>query len=270
MRLIFTKGLRAWLQAAAMALGAFLGATGLGATVSGATGIILSLAAPVVAAQDAQGSLWNPVQPKDDKQTDALPASTQKLVNKVLAKADIALAANRLTLPQHNNAYDRYRAVLQIAPGNIQAKAGLLKIRDTYLKRIDQAIAQEDLQAAKQSLAILTELYPGDSSVAEARRLLRKVAPKSPKALPAVDDLTIKRFQLPASDLRQRGPHTQAMLAALAERLEQTQESILIRARTDAEGRWIYQTLNAATPTFRVRGDIAIGKPPAIELRAPL
>jgi hypothetical protein len=40
----------------------------------------------------------------------------------------------------------------------------------------------------------------------------------------------------------------------------------LIIARTDNEGRWIYQKMREVDPEFRVRGDIKLGSPPRVVL----
>ena len=43
----------------------------------------------------------------------------------LLAGAEKALSADRLMSPQHDNAYDRYRAVLLLRPDDTQAISGL-------------------------------------------------------------------------------------------------------------------------------------------------
>jgi hypothetical protein len=40
----------------------------------------------------------------------------------------------------------------------------------------------------------------------------------------------------------------------------------MIIARTDVEGRWIYQKMRDAVPGYRVRGDIKLGNPPRVQL----
>ena len=41
---------------------------------------------------------------------------------------------------------------------------------------------------------------------------------------------------------------------------------VIIRARNDAEGRWIYQQLAAAAGDKRIRAELTIGAPPAVDL----
>ncbi len=44
----------------------------------------------------------------------------------------------------------------------------------------------------------------------------------------------------------------------------------MIYARSDREGRWIYQTLQQAAADYRVRGDIRISRVPAVVIMEPL
>lgn len=60
------------------------------------------------------------------------------------------------------------------------------------------------------------------------------------------------------------------MLEQLARRVSQSDESIMIYARNDAEGRWIYKTMKDAVGDYRIRGDIRISRQPALELLSPM
>lgn len=62
-----------------------------------------------------------------DADAAALPA-----LGNMLEQAERALAANRLTLPKGDNAYDYYRSVLARDPGNAQAMRGLHQIVGRY------------------------------------------------------------------------------------------------------------------------------------------
>ncbi len=59
-------------------------------------------------------------------------------------------------------------------------------------------------------------------------------------------------------------------LAALASRVQESKEYVLIYARNDAEGRWVYQQMREASEDYRLRGNIKRHKKPRIVLDAPL
>ena len=82
-------------------------------------------------------------------------ASLDGVINELLNKADQDLAADRLTTPVHNNAYDRYRAVLLLDQGNQRASLGIRAIAERYvaisrihLKRGQFSQARRRLQQA--------------------------------------------------------------------------------------------------------------------------
>ena len=52
-----------------------------------------------------------------------------------------------------------------------------------------------------------------------------------------------------------------ARIAEIANKVKQTNGLAMIVARTDVEGRWIYQKMREAVPGYRVRGDIKLGSP---------
>jgi hypothetical protein len=63
--------------------------------------------------------------------------------------ADRALAANRLTTPADDNAYDHYRQVLDLDPDHAEAHAGLKRIADRYAAIARRALAANKLSSAR-------------------------------------------------------------------------------------------------------------------------
>lgn len=198
---------------------------------------------------------------------EANAAGAKQLIDIVLAKADEAFLAERYTQPEHNNAYDRYHAVIMIEPDNARAKAGLLAVRDAYIALAEKELSGGSAHHARYFAGVLKELYSNDEKVAA---LTRRVGVLPSRPTPEVSNYFVKALPLPASALSARGPDIKALLKDVALRVEKSRESVIIHARNDAEGRWIYQQLNAATPNFRVRGDIRIASKPAIHLQEPL
>jgi Tfp pilus assembly protein PilF len=54
--------------------------------------------------------------------------------------------------PAGDNAYDRYRSVLRLEPGNATAKTGLRELASRLVKRANEAIDQGDMAAAREHL----------------------------------------------------------------------------------------------------------------------
>jgi hypothetical protein len=56
----------------------------------------------------------------------------------------------------------------------------------------------------------------------------------------------------------------------VAQRVRESDETVLILARTDAEGRWIYKVMRESVGEYRIRGDIRITREPALVLQPPI
>lgn len=67
-------------------------------------------------------------------------------IDQLMRAADAALLMDRLTTPDHDNAYDRYLAVLSLAPEHQGALTGVETIQQRYLSLLDKAIANERRQ----------------------------------------------------------------------------------------------------------------------------
>ncbi|NIR84079.1 MAG: protein kinase [Gammaproteobacteria bacterium] len=73
----------------------------------------------------------------------------EKAIQSLLARGDAALEAERLTVPEHDNAYDHYREALRRDPDNAHAERGLRAIARRYEILAEQQIARGNLGAAR-------------------------------------------------------------------------------------------------------------------------
>ncbi len=81
------------------------------------------------------------------------PSASDRLrIVGMLTNAKLALGENRLMSPAGDNAYDRYRSVLRLEPGNQRAKSGLRDIAARYVKRANEALDQGDAAGARDHL----------------------------------------------------------------------------------------------------------------------
>lgn len=81
------------------------------------------------------------------------PSASDRLrIVGMLTNAKMALAEGRLMSPAGDNAYDRYRSVLRLEPGNATAKSGLREIASRYVQKANDAIAAGDTATARDQL----------------------------------------------------------------------------------------------------------------------
>lgn len=202
---------------------------------------------------------------------DAKPDPTltrEQRLERWLDEGDQALSADRLLSPLGDNAHDRYRAVLIYDPDNTRAISGLQAIALRYLDLARSAAARSALSQAQGYLDLAASVDPGNPLVAEFSEKVSNQRARLQNASPLAQDGKV--VQLNGELLRQRSDELAADLQQLARKVKDTGEFLLIVARTDAEGRWIYQQMRDGTPDYLLRGDIHLGSPPRIELQPPM
>jgi eukaryotic-like serine/threonine-protein kinase len=90
----------------------------------------------------------------------------------LLRGADAALARDQLTSPPGENAYDKYREVLSIDPGNAEARAGIQRVGGRYIALARDALAKGDRQHAQDYLEQARKVAPRHPDLAQARSAL--------------------------------------------------------------------------------------------------
>ena len=191
----------------------------------------------------------------------------QRNINALLSEADYALSQNKLLYPINDNAYDRYKSVLLMVPGNERAKQGLQTISLRYVELARSAAVHGDVAGA-QSMIKYARGVDNNAVVQDALETIRKQIANTPSAKPyrAEEGEQI----LDGNLLKAKDPQVISQLMGIAQKAKKTGDFVLIVARNDAEGRWIYQQLRSAVPGFLVRGDIKIGQPARVKLVSSL
>ena len=69
-------------------------------------------------------------------------AEIQLQIDKLLRAGNAALLIDRLTTPDYDNAYDRFRAVLSLNPTDAEGLQGLQRVQERYLEMLDKALSQ--------------------------------------------------------------------------------------------------------------------------------
>lgn len=188
-----------------------------------------------------------------------IPAAPQgdpegERINELLQAARDALAGDRLTTPDDDNAYLRYLQVLALQPDNPKALLGMTDIADKYLQWALEEARRGQYKTANDFVSkahSVDEGHPGITPVAaliaDQRRahIVDYPLPELSLREPATQD------QSAAGDPQERQPGLFAaggqQLDAIARHIEKTQANIIIYAATDIMGRKIYQYLNQAT-----------------------
>jgi len=111
----------------------------------------------------------------------------------LLAQAQAAFTAGRLSAPAGDNALDLYRSVVAIEPDNAAALAGVQDVLDALEVAVTQALQARNAQAAVQALALLQKAEPDHPQLpllnAQLLTLSRSMQPETaPVAKPMTAD----------------------------------------------------------------------------------
>lgn len=195
-----------------------------------------------------------------------VPAQTpEQRVQRWLEAGDRALGADQLLTPLSDNAHDRYRAVLIYEPNNSRALSGLQAIALRYLDLARSAAQRSAFSQAQGYLDLAASVDPGNPLVKEFREKVSGQQERLQSAAPLTKEGRV--VQLNGELLRQRAESLIVELQGLARQVKDSGEFVLIVARTDAEGRWVYQQMRDGVSDYLLRGDIQLGAPPRIELQ---
>lgn len=192
------------------------------------------------------------------------------IVTQQLKKAAELFERGMLLTPDSDNAYIRYRAALMLDSSSVDAKSGLNGILVHEAGEFKQLLESSKFDMAKKTLQRLVTLF-GSTKVTDDLRVhldlaleqerKRRSEQASRKAKSKTKQKQDDRIVLDASLLSRKDPAITDKLGVIARQIQEVDKSVLIYARSDAEGRWIYQQMRKAAPNYRIRGDIRIGRP---------
>ncbi len=188
----------------------------------------------------------------------------QQVVRMLLLNGEYTLSRDQLLTPANDNAYDFFRAVLKLDPNNQRAKGGLQGIVMRYVDLARQAAARGNYTQATTMLNNARIVDPNNLLIKEVSVALTEQIKSAPPVEPYRGGAN--EFLLEASLLGKDDPQILARINEIAQKLKATDSLAMIIARSDVEGRWIYQKMRDALPGYRVRGDIKLGGPPRVQL----
>ena len=175
-------------------------------------------------------------------------------LRELLSQAQRALSKNRLMTPLRGSAFTSYQQVLAIDASNKEALWGMAQITSRYLALAESAFVTGNTRKAELMLKRALKV----SATQEEVDTIRKFYAKRP--------VTGDEFTLSIADLSARNDKSISQLDELARKARENDSRLLIIARNDTEGRWIYQQMRIAVDGYRLRGNIEIGQTPTIVL----
>ena len=170
----------------------------------------------------------------------------------MLDSAEAAFADDRL-IGRSDDAHELFLAVLEIEPNNAHALSGIERIAETFIERARNAVRQERWIVARTLLDNAAVADANHPSLPSANTQLRQMRHAGRTQL-----------DLSRDELRARRPAMAEVLATIGMQARKPNARVIIRAGSDAEGRWIYARLNDAPGDRRIRGEIEIGHPPRV------
>lgn len=190
---------------------------------------------------------------------DVVEAQQQRLQERLektarlLALAEDALSNDRLMHPAEDSAFKWYQQVIELDELNADAHWGMHRITQRYFELAEQAYATGRPARAEQMLRNALQVAATPAQVEAIRAAYR-------------DQYKDNTFALAPDALSARSSGVLARLADIAKRAREHESRLLIVARNDAEGRWIYQQMRTAVDGYRLRGNIEVGTNPHIVL----
>ncbi|MDP6376663.1 MAG: hypothetical protein QF921_11690 [Pseudomonadales bacterium] len=211
--------------------------------------IALSIPGCELSAPEKQAPLPASVEPAVERYIDT------SLLISLLDQAADAYDQDQLTYPEAGSAVSLYNEVLAYQPDNAEALRGLERVVERYVQLALEAAERGHLARAR-------------SMLARARLVDADHAAIQPTAtqIQLFTDANRSRMSLSKRGLTERDSTLSASLTEYGTAAKQGNCRATIRARNDAEGRWIYQQLNRGEGNGRIRAAFQIASPPSVEM----
>jgi len=191
-----------------------------------------------------------------EEYTQPLSESKRRELNWFLEMGEYALKADRLTTPADDNAYTWYKRALAISPQDKDAQRGMNMISERY-----QQFARK---VAEQGLIVKAEQYLQKAKMAA---LAHENMNATEAFIELMRESDIRTYRLADDALSVRASAIKDKLHSIGRHAFELKAKVLIVARNDKEGRWIYQQMQEASQDSRLRANLQTGKKPFVQLR---
>ncbi len=187
-----------------------------------------------------------------------------------LGEAGWAFEQDKLTTPKGESAYYYLTRVLTKEPDNALAIAALEKIVARYYELLQASLTQGKIQQARIFLSRAKQVMPKHGQLTNMQGLIDSHVVKPVVAVPgpetAVPLMRKQQLPLPIKLIDQQDEGLAQWLSIVALKAHNLAATMLIVAPTDAQARWVYQTLNGADPEQRIRANIKRSRPARLEV----
>ncbi len=123
-------------------------------------------------------------------------AETEQQIAGLLSQAEELLEANRLMIPEDQNAYMKYQAVLELDPNNQAAAAGIRRIAERYGELAREALDQDRVATAANHLDRAAQLAPDLPQLPELREWLNAMQEQRGSAPRMARDVSLPGLRL--------------------------------------------------------------------------
>jgi hypothetical protein len=185
----------------------------------------------------------------------SLPEPVQEETRRLLQEAAEAFSKDHLTTPVDDNAWYRYLRVLVLDPGNQAATDGINDIVEKYLDWALQDVEAGYLHKTREYLArvrVIDDTHPNLAAVE--------------KRLAEAESIHRQTVELPRLALDNQSAILASELHQLGAQIQEQNARVIIVARNDAEGRWIYQQLNSPEQGPRIRAQVRLDTAPMLRI----
>ncbi len=173
----------------------------------------------------------------------------------LLAEAEAAETAKHLLEPVSGSAVELYRKVLALNPEDPVAARRIEGIAEAFMTQARQAAERQQYNIAWLALDRARRTDPLHPNIAATTQFLQTHE-------------NAKRYRLgfTTAQLDAQTKDTVLLLQGLGERAKNPSCRTTITAASDAQGRWMYQQLRQAQGDGRVRAQVQVGRPSAVEV----
>ena len=182
-------------------------------------------------------------------------AAEERSVPELLDAAKAAERSGQLIYPSRGSAMTLYHEVLYLDPENGDALAGLTRLAEQHLEQAQTALDADQFLKADSMVSKARMIYPDYPAIATMR-----------KQIALLENAERTRRTLDWRLVAERSPALHDSLARLGARAKSGDCRVTITVSNDAEGRWVYQRMNAAKGPERLRAEVKIASPAAVDI----
>jgi hypothetical protein len=181
----------------------------------------------------------------------AVPADVETLLD----AAEAAERKDHLIYPSAGSAMSLYHEVLFLEPENEHALTGLARLAEHYLVKAQTALDADQLLKAESLVSRARMIYPEYPPV---ETMAHQIA--------LVESARRTRETLDWQLIAERSERLTPTLLRLGGIAKAGDCRVTINVSNDAEGRWVFQKMNAAAGDSRVRARVKIASPAAVDI----